>query len=91
MHATFKLKQKSTADHILELAIGLPPVPGLPEYSRDSGTAFAPMFFNNPSNKVEIVLGYDPFTIGKNRAHEDICNRIFFRTHVLFQCGLKPR
>ena len=78
MHASFKLKQKPPTNDILELAVGLPPVPRLAEYSGDSRTAFAPMFFNNPSNEGEIVLGDDPFAVGKNRVHENICTRIFF-------------
>lgn len=75
--ASLKLEQKPTADDILELSIGLPPVPGLTEHSGDSRTTVAPMFVNHSSDEGKIFLGDDPFAVGENYVHAKISTRLF--------------
>lgn len=73
----FKMEQKPPADAILELAVGLAPVPGLAEPARNGATTFASILVNDLEDEGKIALGDISFTVGEKNVHENERNRIF--------------
>ena len=86
-NALFSLKdeQKRPADHILQLAIHLPPVPGLTNKAGDSRAPLGRVVCDDLLNEGNVVLGNGTIPIRQDCDHAVLFNRNRMRTHGFFQ------
>ena len=71
-------QSKVAADTILELTVGLAPVPGFTASPRNGAATFTSIFVNDLVDEREIALGDNPLTVGERNVHENERNKIFF-------------
>ena len=69
---------KATADTILELAVGLAPVPDFTESARNGAATFTSILVDNLDDEGDVVWGDNPFAVGGLNVHQNERNRIFF-------------
>ena len=84
----FELEEQTPADTVLEVSVGLSPIPCFADPARDDAPALTPVSFYDLADIAEIVLGNDSFAVGEYRVHEDLSNRFFSGTHVFSESWL---
>lgn len=82
--STFKAQDEFTTSHSFEVAIRLPPVPETAKLLRDESSSPDFMFFNNRTDKNDVVIGNSSAPDDKRSIHEPLHNIVRKKTPVLF-------